>query len=151
MEGMVNITPAPVAVPEAVVAKVAAEREELRRRHDVSLVKGADVGEILKYLRGGMYGFTYAPQTLDCGLFEKPTYLVFEVHKLADNSIKLLGAVTPEMKAKIEASRELAEIEFYPEPYNTATELMVLPYEKLRHLKPPNRDEGNKIKGFYQP
>jgi hypothetical protein len=148
---MVNITPAPVPVPEAVVAKVAEARESLRRRHGVSLVHGVDEGDILKYARGGIYGFTYAPQTLDCGLFAKNPYLSFEMHKLGDNSIKLLVAVTPEMKNKIETSTGLAEIELYPDAYRNASELICLPYETLRHLKAPNRDEGNKIKGFYQP
>lgn len=148
---MVNITPAPVPVPEAVVAKVAEGREALRRQHAVRLVQGADEGDILKYARGGIYGFTYAPQTLDCGLFAKNPYLSFEMHKLESNSIFLLAVVTPEVKAKIDGSKELAEIEFYPDAYRTASELVALPYEKLRHLKPPNRDEGNKIKGFYQP
>lgn len=148
---MVNITPAPVAVPAAVVAKVAEGRELLRRQHGVQLVAGNDEGEILKYLRGGLYGFTYAPQTLECGLFAKHPYLSFEIHKLADNSIKLLAAVTPEMKQKIAAATETVEILFYPDAYSNATELVALPYEALRHLKAPNRDEGNKIKGFYQP
>lgn len=148
---MVNITPAPVPVPEAVVAKVAQEREALRRQHGVRLVQGADEGDILKYARGGIYGFTYAPQTLDCGLFAKNPYLSFEMHKLESNSIRLLAAVTPEMKQKIETSTDLVEIEFYPDAYRSAHELVCLPYENLRHLKAPNRDEGNKIKGFYQP
>jgi len=148
---MVNITPAPVPVPEAVVAKVAQERESLRRQNSVRLVDGAEVGEILKYARGGIFGFTYAPQSLDCGLFTNRPYLSFEMHKLSDNSIKLLVAVTPEMKQKIASSKDLVEIEVYPDAYRTASELIELPYEALRHLKAPNRDEGNKIKGFYQP
>ena len=147
---MVNITPAPVPVPEAVIAKVAQERESIRSRHAVQLVQGADEGDILKYARGGIFGFMYAPQTLDCGLFTKNPYLSFEMHKLADNSIKLLAVVTPEMKQKIEAAEGLVEIDLYPDAYRNASELVVLPYELLRHLKAPNRDEGNKIKGFYQ-
>ncbi|MFN0105684.1 MAG: hypothetical protein ACKV2U_26810 [Bryobacteraceae bacterium] len=148
---MVNITPAPVPVPEAVVAKVARERESLRARHGVRLVKGDEEGDVLKYSHGGIYGFTYAPQTLDCGLFAKNPYLSFEMHKLADNSIKLLVAVTPEMKSKIESAAELTEIELYPDAYSNASELLSLPFETLRHLKAPHRDEGNKLKGFYQP
>lgn len=150
---MVNITPAPAPVPEAIVAKVAAEREALRGRHGVKLVQGQDEGDILKYARGGIYGFTYAPQTLDCGLFAKNPFLSFEMHKLADNSIKLLVAVTPETKQKIETAKEMVEIEFYPNAYRTAHDLIALPYERLRHLKAPSREEGegNKMKGFYQP
>lgn len=147
---MVNITPASVPVSEAVIAKVAAERETLRLRHGVQLVQGVDEGDILKYAKGGIYGFTYAPQTMDCGLFTKNPYLSFEMHKLADNSIKLLVAVSPETKEKIETAAGLVEIEIYPDAYRNATELISLPYETVRHLKAPNRDEGNKIKGFYQ-
>ena len=148
---MVNITPAPVAVPEAVIAKVAAERESLRQKHNVKVVQGEAEGDILKYARGGIYGFTYAPQTLDCGLFLKNPYLSYEMHKLADNAIKLIAVVTPEMKQKIEGAKDTVEIEIYPDAYRTASEVVVLPYEKLKHLKAPNRDEGNKIKGFYHP
>lgn len=148
---MVNITPAPVAVPEAVIAKVAEGRATLRRQHGVRLVEGAEEGEILKYMRGGLYGFTYAPQSLDCGLFTKNPYLSFEVHKQSDGAIKVLGVVTPEIKAKIASATELVEIEFYPDAYRTASELVALPVGQLRHVKSPNRDEGNKIKCFYQP
>lgn len=148
---MVNITPAPAPVSEAVIAKVAAARETFRLRHGVQLVQGADEGDILKYARGGIYGFTYAPQTLDCGLFTKNPYLSFEMHKLADNAIKLLIVVSPEMKEKIETATGLVEIEVYPDAYRSASELIALPWETVRHLKAPNRDEGNKIKGFYQP
>lgn len=133
------------------MAKVAEERESLRRRHGVRLVQGDEVGDILKYARGGIYGFTYAPQVLDCGLFAQNPYLSYEMHKLEDDSIQLLAAVTPEMKAKIESSREPVEIEIYPDAYRTASELIALPYERLRQLKAPNREEGNKIKGVYQP
>jgi hypothetical protein len=147
---MVNITPSPVPVPEAVKASVAKERESLRGRHAVRLVQGDEEGDILKYTRGGIYGFTYAPQTLDCGLFTKNPYLSFEMHKLEDNSVKLLVAVTPEMKQKIETAAGLVEIEIYPDAYRGASELIALPYESVRHLKAPNRDEGNKVKGFYQ-
>lgn len=148
---MVNITPAPVTVSKEVVARIAQERESFRNRHAVRLVQGAEEGEILKYAQGGIYGFTYAPQTLDCGLFNKNPYLSFEMHKLKDNSIRLLVAVTPEIKKKIETATELFELTIYPDAYQTATELVVLPYASLRHLKAPKRDEGNKITGFYQP
>lgn len=151
MKNMVNITPAPVSVPAEVVAKIEAEREAHRASHGVSLVSGADEGEILKHLRGGLYGFTYAPQTLECGLFEKGPYLSFEMHKLADNRIILFALVTPEVKAKIAGAADTVEVEFFPQPYNTAVELVLLPYENLSHLKPPDRDHGNRIKGFYQP
>ena len=148
---MVNITPAPVAVSEAVKVKVAEGRDTLRRQHGVQLVQGEAEGDILKYARGGIYGFTYAPQTLDCGLFAKNPYLSFEMHKLASDAIKLLVVVTPEMKQKIDAATGVVEISFYPDAYANASELMALPYQNLKHLKAPNRDEGNKVKGFYQP
>jgi hypothetical protein len=147
---MVNITPAPVEVSEAVKAKVAQARQAFRSQNGVQLVQGEAEGDILKYARGGIYGFTYAPQTLDCGLFAKNPYLSFEMHKQADNSIFLLVVVTPEMKAKIEGASGPVEIAIYPDAYQTASELMALPYGKLQHLKAPNRDEGNKVKGFYQ-
>jgi hypothetical protein len=149
--GMVNITPAPTPVPEEVVAKFAAEREEIRRKHGVRVVTKEEEGESVRYIRGGVYGFTYAPQTTECGLFAKHTFLSFEVHTLGDNSVKLIVAMTGEMKKKVETESSLAEIEFYPEPYGTAHECMVLAYETLRHVKPPVKDEGNRIKAFYQP
>jgi hypothetical protein len=149
--GTVQITPAKVAVPAAVVEKVKAEREAVRQKNGVRLVAGAEEGDVVRYATGGIYGFTYAPQTLECGLFGKAPYLSFEMHKLADNRILLLGLVTAEMKRKIEGAKDAVEIEFFPEPYDQAQELVVLEYEKLAHLKQPNRDTGNKIKGFYQP
>jgi hypothetical protein len=148
---MVNISAAPAKVPEAIAAKFKEAREAARAQHAVAVIQGAEEGDVIKYMRGGLYGFTYAPQTLDGGLFGKNPYLSFEMHKLADKSVKLLAAVTPAVKQKIESAKEICEIEFFPDAYNAATEFIVLPYEALSHLKQPNRDEGNKIKGFYQP
>jgi hypothetical protein len=149
--GTVNITPAKVEVPAAVVEKVNAEREKFRQQHGVRIVTAPEEGDVVRHAKGGIYGFTYAPQTLECGLFIKTSYLAFEMHKLTDNSVKLLVTVTPETKQKIESATELIELEFFPQPYDRAQELVVLPYERLSHLKQPNRDTGNKIKGFYQP
>ncbi|MBM3784636.1 MAG: hypothetical protein FJW30_09775 [Acidobacteria bacterium] len=149
--GTVNITPAKVEVSAAAVEKVNAERAALRTKHGVRIVTAPEEGDVLRYAAGGIYGFTYAPQTLECGLFIKGGYLCFEMHKLTDNSVYLLVTVTPEMKQKLEAATDLVEIEFFPEAYDRAQDLVALPYEKLSHLKPPNRDAGNKIKGFYQP
>ncbi|MBM3756662.1 MAG: hypothetical protein FJW38_22090 [Acidobacteria bacterium] len=148
---MVNISSAPAPVSEAVVAKFKAAREVLRTKNAVALIQGAEEGDVIKYMRGGLYGFTYAPQTLDGGLFGKNPYLSFEMHKLADKSVTLIAAVMPAMKEKVESAKEICEIEFFPDAYNTATEFIALPYASLSHLKQPNRDEGNKIKGFYQP
>jgi hypothetical protein len=148
---MVTITPAAIPVPDEVIAKVASERAALRTRHGVRSVAGAEEGDVLKYAAGGICGFTYAPQTLDSGLFAKNPYLSFEMHKLADNSIKLIVCVTTAMKQKIESAADLAEIEFFPDAYAYAHDLIVLPYEKLSHIKPPSRDEGNKVKAFYKP
>jgi hypothetical protein len=114
-------------------------------------VDGDEIGEILKYLKGGVYGFTYTPSTLDAGLFPNATYQSFEVHKLGDNSIKLVAFVSPEMAKKIETATETVEIEFYPEPYGKATEALVLAYEEVNHAKPPARGEGNHVKAFLQP
>lgn len=148
---MVNISAAPAKVPEALAAKFKEAREAARTKHAVTVIKGAEEGEVIKYMRGGLYGFTYAPQTLDGGLFEKNPYLSFEMHKLADKSVMLLAAVTPAVKQKIESAKEVCEIELFPDAYHAATEFVILPYESLNHLKQPNRDEGNKIRGFYQP
>ncbi len=148
---MVNITPASTPVSEAVVASVAQAREDLRRKHGVRIVESDEVGEGLKYLKSGVYGFTYSPNTLDSGLFPKYSYLNYEIHKLGDASLHIFAVMTPEMKQKIETVTELAEIEFYPEPYNKATEAMMIPFAKLRHPKQPNREDGNKVKSFFQP
>lgn len=148
---MVNITPAATPVPEAVLAKAAEERENIRRRHGVRPVEGDEIGEILKYLKGGVYGFTYSPNILDAGLFPGATYQSFEVHKLGDNSIKVIGFVTPEMAKKIETATSLIELEYYPEPYSKGTELVVLQMEQIKNAKPPAREEGNLVRAFLNP
>lgn len=140
-----------VSTSEAVLQKHEQERTQLRQRHGVRLVQGAEEGEVIKYLNGGLYGFTYAPATTDTGLFARRAFLSFEVHKLADYSIHILGCVTPAAKAAIESRTDTIEIEFWPEPYGEATELILLPLALLAHSRQPVRGNGSMIKTLLRP
>lgn len=124
-------------------------REALRERNGVRLVRNAEVGESIRRLPGGVFGFTYAPTTLEAGLFTNRAYLCFEVHRRADESVAVAAFVTAETAERLAGATDAIEIEFFPEPYEAATTLVPLEFAGMTLMKQPNRMKGNAVKAFY--
>jgi hypothetical protein len=55
----------------------------------------------------------------------------------------MIGYVTPEEAAKIEARTGSLHLRFYPEPYASSTRVVSLPVARVLLSKAPSRDEGN--------
>jgi hypothetical protein len=125
--------------------------EKLRVEHQVALVSAEQEGLMLHRLPGGVYGFSYAPQHTEAGLFRKPAFLTYEVHKLADGAVLLL-CYTSEAEARrlAEASEEF-EIEVFPAPEEGKEVLVKLPQARLLRPKPLDRLRRNALKSWVLP
>lgn len=119
-------------------------RDRLRAEHRVRCISSEDEGNAFSKLPNGVYGFTYAPAT-ETPLFARHSWHSFEVHKLPDGSGRLLVYCTPEEAARI-ASGEALEITVYPDPWESATQLVAVPLERMMNsLYKPIRYDGNAI------
>jgi len=120
-----------------------AELDRLRAEHEVKLIGENDEGTSFERLPVGVYGFSYAPQQ-EAPLFDKKMYQNFEVHKLADGVMCVIGYVNEADFETIEAGRATT-IRLYPDPYEQATRLVCVRMSRVLRAKSPTRDHGNAL------
>ena len=120
------------------------EVEDLRALHQVSLVEAKDEGANVARLSGGVYGFTYSPLQAT-PMFRKKAKQSFEAHKLADESVHLIGFVTEGEASRISASSEELEVRLYPEAREEAFRATSIPVARIRSSRGPSRSDGNAL------
>lgn len=119
------------------------ERAALRAKHQVRALTDLEDGTGLHRLPNGVYGFTYAPGPRDAPLFRTPRTHTFEVHKLADGKVMLVGYVSPEVASRIENDRQPVEVRLFPRPREGASALVTLPLARMiRYREFSTRDGG---------
>ncbi|HUQ91778.1 MAG TPA: hypothetical protein VM120_08855 [Bryobacteraceae bacterium] len=119
------------------------EREKLRVERGLRLISEAEQGNAVEYCPNGIYGFTYAPNTEAGPLWIKPTFQIFEVHKLADGNIHLVGFMTTADAQALEQGKDAGELKLYPEPFEQATRLCSVPRARILKAKQVSREHGN--------
>jgi hypothetical protein len=121
------------------------QREQLRAEHKLRPVKSEEEGTAITKLPNGVYGFTYAPAT-ETPLFARKSYHSFEVHKTSDGIAHMLAFVTPADAARIGAHEDDIDVTIYPDPYEAATEMVIIPFDRvLTSLYKPIRHDGNAV------
>jgi hypothetical protein len=123
---------------------VAAEREALRAKHGVRLVAKDEEGTGVANLPPGVYGFTYSPG-MESPIFMLEKYHSFEVHKLADETVRLIGYVTPAKLKEIESSADVIEVQVFPGPWGESNQMAVLPGNWVVGSPKAPREDGNPI------
>ena len=120
--------------------------EQLRAAHRVRLVDDAEEGFAADRLPNGVYGFTYAPAEASIPLFVKKNWHSFEIHKLEDGEILLVGFVTAK-EAEMIRSGQQGEVILFPDPWEESKELVSVPMSRaLPAKKGPSREGGNGLK-----
>mgnify|MGYP000057404001 CR=1 FL=1 len=120
------------------------DREQLRAERKLRLIEESEMGSPIELVPKGVYGFTYSPNTEGVPLFAKHTFQVFEVRKLADESVHYIGYMTPEEAKALASNVEQAlDLKLYPEPFETAAEFVSVPRERILRAKPVSREKGN--------
>lgn len=117
------------------------QRKPLREKHQVRLLHDPEDGTGLPRLPNGVYGYTYAPAVGEAPLFHQYKYQSFEVHKLEDGTIVLIGFVTPENAARIAAS-EPVKLRLLPDPTDQAPSIVALPLWRIQRFKEYSARDG---------
>ena len=104
-----------------------------------------EAGAGVAHIPTGVYGFTYSPQQ-EAPLFQKTMYRIFEVHKLRDGSVEVIGFVTEQEAASISASRETIGVTVYPDSQGDSVRAVSIPMSKVLEIKGPLRDRGYELK-----
>ena len=120
------------------------EVEDLRALHQVSLVDEKQEGSDVARVPGGVFGFTYSPLQAT-PMFRRKATQSFEVHKLADDSVHLIGFVTEAEASRVSVSSEDLEVRLYPEPREEAFRAASIPVALIRSSRGPSRSDGNAL------
>jgi hypothetical protein len=121
------------------------ENEQLRAARGLRELETAEEGSAAEHQPNSVYGFTYSPAEA-VPLFTKKTWHSFEVHKLADGTLHLVGFVTGR-DAEIVRNGAASEITLFPDPWEDAKELVSVPLARaLPSKKGPSREGGNGLK-----
>jgi hypothetical protein len=117
--------------------------ELTRVRNGVAAVAQEDEGAPLGQLPDGVFGFTYSPIDESTPLYATRTVQSFEVHKLTNGVVHLLGFLKPAEASKLTGTPEEFDLNLYPEPNGESTELVEVPLERIVRAKPLSRTDGN--------
>jgi len=107
------------------------DREGLRALHQVRSLTDAEDGNGIHRLPGGVYGFTYAPGLPDTPLFREIRRHCFEVHKLGDDSVALVGFLSQELAERLETGLESMSLELVPDAGEQASTLVSIPLSRV--------------------
>lgn len=120
--------------------------EHLRAANGLRPLEEAEEGFAADCQPNGVYGFTYAPAESALPLFLKKTWHSFEVHKLQDGELQLVGFVTAKEAELIRQGLQ-GEVTLFPDPWEASTELVSVPIARAMPSKRgPSREGGNGLK-----
>lgn len=124
-----------------------ATAESLRSGRSLRALNKDEDGIDVFQLPNGVYGFTYSAAQKEMPIFTKQPFHAFEVHRLNDGSVHMVGFVTPEVKSKIEGKAGTIEAVLYPAPFESATELISIDVDDMQPAKKAvTREDGNPLK-----
>lgn len=118
------------------------ERQALRARAQVRLIRSEEEGFALRRLPEGVYGFSSAASSEEIPLFSTPVSGAFEVHKLAGGEAAWIGYVAESEYRRLEEGGEPFSMDLFPEPYGGATRLVSVPASRVQQRKPQARENG---------
>jgi hypothetical protein len=128
-----------------------AELAALRSRHGLRPLRDEEEGLGLEQVPPGVYGFTYSPATEATPLFKERRFKNYEVHKLADGSVFLLGFVQPHERAALEARREPVTLRLKPDPAGESTHLVALPLAGIGRVREHSQRSGEGLELTIEP
>jgi len=122
------------------------ELQALRQTNALSLITPDQEGIGLAGLPNGIYGYTYSPAGGETPLFSQKTFQAFEIHKLHDGDVRVLGYVTADEHAQIEGSHDALEFNLYPAPHGESSRIIAVSLSRVVKAKAPSRSDGNYIR-----
>lgn len=126
--------------------------EQLRSERGLRALTSQEEGTDIYHLPNGVFGFTYAPGLKEVPVYSKQHYHGFEIHRLANGEVHVVGYVTPDESTKISSSKEAAQAVVFPEPWEKSTELISLAGSRLQPAKKAvTREDGNPFRTLVFP
>lgn len=119
------------------------EQEKLRAERKLNPLPDGEQGASIDLVSGGVYGFTYSPSTDGVPLFNKSGFQAFEVHKLVDNTIHILGYMTDKEAKAFENTSDALDLQLYPEPWEDAKHFVSIPRARILKIRQVSRERGN--------
>ncbi len=121
-------------------------KTRIRAENNVRIIEEKETGLPISELPNSLYGHSYSPSFDNpIPLFSKTSFQSFELHKLANGEVVILGCVTKDAAAKF-ASGEFVSLQLFPEPYADAVSPITLNYKYvIRSNNKVSRHNGNYI------
>jgi hypothetical protein len=118
------------------VAESAPSVQEMRRKHRVSLISPMEGDKTTAEVQPNSFGFAFSTPII----YRSPIQIQvsgskrdFEIHKLADSSLLVVGYVGPETFIRLrEGVRPDADVTLYSSPIKEASDLVALPLNRLK-------------------
>lgn len=124
-------------------------REPFRKEHDVRLVPSEMEGTGVNGQAGGTYGFTFAPMGA-APVFSQRKFQNYEIHKAVSGEKFLVGYVTA-AEAEAIAKKTAADLSFYPDAYEQATQLVCVSLEDVSPRPQHSGQPGNPTALHFEP
>jgi hypothetical protein len=119
------------------------ELQALRETNALKLIAADQEGVSLGQLPNGIYGYTYSPISEETPLFATKAFQSFEVHKLADGRVRVIGFVREQEQRSIAAGDEPVEFNLYPAPHGESNKIIAIEASRIARAKAPSRIDGN--------
>jgi hypothetical protein len=129
----------------------AIEREALRAKNQVRPLTEEEEGVGLDRLPDGVYGFTCAVGQGDAPLFGKLVFQSYELHKLTDGTVQLIGCVTEEDAARLKTSHGPVTIHLFSTSDERASVLVSIPLQQVRRHKEHSQRTGQGLELQVEP
>jgi hypothetical protein len=120
-----------------------ADQEALRVAHQVRSVSPAEEGNGVNALPGGVYGFTYSPGLPNAPLFAIRRYRTYEIHKLPDGDVFIVGFARPDVARELSTASQEMALRIHPQAEQGFETLVTIPYSRIRRHRQyaaPNED-----------
>jgi hypothetical protein len=133
-------------------AGAASDLEQLRSERGLRALTKTEEGSDIYRLPNGVFGFSYAPGLKEVPVYSKQHYHGFEIHRLSNGEVHLIGFVTPEEKAQMAAATLAVQVMIFPEHWKESTELVSVADTCLQPAKKSvSRQDGNPFKTLVSP
>jgi len=133
-------------------AGTAAELAQFRAERKLRALTKPEEGSDVYHLPNGVFGFTYAPGLKEVPIYSVQHYHGFEIHKLENGQVHVVGFVTPEEKAQMDSAPQAVKIVIFPERWEASTALVSVADTRLQPAKKSvTREDGNPFRTLVFP
>ncbi len=115
---------------------------ELREKNHLRLVTNEEEGTGVNRLPSGVYGFSYAPASKEAPLFCLKRLYNFEVQKLSDGAVHIVGYVDGETAQLVREGKNSITFRLHPDPSGDSVTLVSIPTWRITRSKEHSIRDG---------